>query len=61
MEVYRISDDIKGKRGYFHDDWDEWIETNFQSRFHEGYYETPAEREQRMLEEMREAEYNDNI
>jgi hypothetical protein len=58
METYRISDDIKGKRGHFHDDWDEWIETSFQSKFHEGYYETSAERELRMIEEMREV---DNI
>lgn len=53
MDVYRISDDIKGKRGFFHEDWDEWIETSVRSRFHDGYYETAAEREQRMLEEER--------
>lgn len=61
MHIYRISDDINGRRGYFHDEWDEWIETSVRSKFHEGYYESRLEREQRLIEEEQDRQLLEDV
>jgi hypothetical protein len=40
MDTYNISTDINGDRGYFKEDWDEWMNRAYISRFDEDHFES---------------------
>lgn len=40
MHIYNISDDIKGDKGCYSDEWDEWMNRAYISRFDEDHFES---------------------
>lgn len=40
MHTYNISNDINGDKGYYSDEWDEWMNRAYVSRFDEDHFES---------------------
>jgi hypothetical protein len=40
MHIYNISTDINGNNGHYSDEWDEWMNRAYISRFDEDHFES---------------------